>query len=474
MVICLVGWRLSPFHPLASFPGPFWNRVTNLSVAYLTSTGKRHIAVKEYHDRYGTFVRIGPNSLSISSSAAVGPIYANTKCFDKSEAYRLGKVQGDGLFFMRSGKEHHPRRSIWAKAFTRSALEGYWDFLTKRTEGLGAYIEEEASNGATIDLTDLFQRWTYDLMGEVVFGDSSGLEILRDGDPHGFVKCGQMATKMFEILGAVPWLFDILWHFSVTDDIHSLEKYAGGFMSDRVKNAGEARRDLCSHLLGEHDDGKTQLTKETLDVESTFAVQAGSDSAATVLSIAFVYIHSTPGVLERLSDELSKAFPSQDFAPEQAKLASLPYLNAVVDESLRLGTPFPGLPRVTPDGGITLSNTYVPAGTVVSVPAYTQQVSEENFYPFPLQFRPERWLPGGLGDGSVCNRSALMCFSFGPYSCLGRNLAIQEIRLAISQLLLNFSFQFTEDFSAEKFLNGVTNVRSTFFERNLTVKATPK
>jgi hypothetical protein len=55
----LVLYRLSPFHPLASYPGPIINRVTLLRMAYVASTGKRHLYLSKWHKKYGTHVRIG-------------------------------------------------------------------------------------------------------------------------------------------------------------------------------------------------------------------------------------------------------------------------------------------------------------------------------------------------------------------------------------------------------------------------------
>lgn len=56
--------------------------------------------------------------------------------------------------------------------------------------------------------------------------------------------------------------------------------------------------------------------------------------------------------------------------------------------------------------------------TIVSVPPYAQMTSSENFYPLPLEFKPERWLPRGLGPDTKTNRSAIMAFSHGVYSFL--------------------------------------------------------
>ena len=86
-------YRLSPLHPLAKFPGPVLNRISNLKMCQVAAGRKRHIYLKELHDQYGPYVRIGkvstvipkstlstftgPNVLSIVDVDAVHPIFGS-------------------------------------------------------------------------------------------------------------------------------------------------------------------------------------------------------------------------------------------------------------------------------------------------------------------------------------------------------------------------------------------------------------
>ena len=55
----LLFYRLSPWHPLASYPGPVLARVTSLWLTYSSLWGERHRIIDNLHNRYGEFVRIG-------------------------------------------------------------------------------------------------------------------------------------------------------------------------------------------------------------------------------------------------------------------------------------------------------------------------------------------------------------------------------------------------------------------------------
>ena len=57
-----LAYRLSPFHPLANYPGPILAKSSKLWGAYLSATGDQHRCLKRLHDRYGDVVRIGSRS----------------------------------------------------------------------------------------------------------------------------------------------------------------------------------------------------------------------------------------------------------------------------------------------------------------------------------------------------------------------------------------------------------------------------
>ena len=59
LVLITLVHRLSPWHPLASYPGPFMAKITSLWLTYISYTGKRYLILDALHARYGPFLRIG-------------------------------------------------------------------------------------------------------------------------------------------------------------------------------------------------------------------------------------------------------------------------------------------------------------------------------------------------------------------------------------------------------------------------------
>ncbi|ETW79556.1 cytochrome P450 monooxygenase 23 [Heterobasidion irregulare TC 32-1] len=468
-----IAYRVSPIHPLYRFPGPLIHKITSLQTAYIVYSGRRHLIVAGLHARYGKYVRIGPNTLSINSHVAVSPIYASTVPMDKSRAYQFGDAKGKGLFFMRKVEEHNGRRRQWAGAFSVHSLKEHKITLERRAFELVECIGMRHDGNGVVNLSQCLHHFAYDAMGDIVFGNSSRLDLMKEGDPEGLITSGQSATIAFESLGEVPSLSEILWHLPVTDRLRRLEYYAGKLMTARQNmDSCAEHHDLASHLLCASDPSRQKLPPEDLRADALFAIQAGSDTPAGVLTFLFYFLLSHRDVYDKLREELDDHLSTQGEGFIDGTLDELPYLNAVVNETLRLGTPFGGFPRVVPQGGIVIDDQFIPQDTIVSVPTYTQEISEENFWPEPLSFKPERWLPGGLGPGSRARKSAIMAFSYGPFGCLGKSLAIHELLIVTARLLLNYDLTLSASFDHEAFSAGVYNIRAALFSYPLLVVAT--
>lgn len=124
------------------------------------------------------------------------------------------------------------------------------------------------------------------------------------------------------------------------------------------------------------------LTTKHATIRST-TYDAGSDNTSITMSMALFFLTCEPRCVQILRDELEQAFSDPLSSLDHTKLATLPYLASVINETLRLSSPF-FLPRVVPDGGATVDGKFIPGDTTVVLAAYSQQISPDNFYPRPL------------------------------------------------------------------------------------------
>ncbi|KAK0469497.1 cytochrome P450 [Desarmillaria tabescens] len=476
MIVIAVAYRLSPLHPLWRFPGPFLNKITSLKAMHMVSTGHRYTLIKGLHEMYGKFVRTGPNTLSIASVEAVHPIYTTAQSMDKSMAYRPGRAPVGGLFFTPERDIHNIRRKAWAGAFSAKSLVKLLAVVDKRTKQMIKVMDKRRGADGVIDMSEIIRHWAYDLMAEMTFGATSDVygyktvqELMANGDPENVSENAQNATVVFEVLGEAPSIFDIAWNLPASEEFHVLEKTATKLMDVRKHVTGD---DIASYLLGEK--GGERLGDEDLNIDSAFAIAAGSDTTGGTLTILLFYLLRDRAVYKKLRDELDAHFHSIDEIDDPKGLQELPYLNGVVWEGLRLGTPFGGLPRIVGEGGSMIDGEFIPEDIIVSVPPYTQQTSPENFYPLPMEFLPERWQPEGLGPETITKKNAMLCFSYGAFSCLGKIFATQELHLTVAKLVLAYDMELPKSFDQQKFLDGVLNMRTTLFDYPLAITATAR
>ncbi|KAJ7767962.1 cytochrome P450 [Mycena maculata] len=470
LVLCTVAYRFSPFHPLAAYPGPILWRSSSMILAIVSSSGYRHLILNDLHKKHGTFVRIGPDVLSVNSSQAISVIYGPKML--KGDAYTSPGRTGDvALFFQQDPTIHAKRKVLWTNALTRSALREYYAPMVKRTDQLVKCVEGRLNQAGEVDLGACIMHWAFDVMGDVIFGGcGNDLELMRDGDPHGLVNIGKKSEAGLDIFGNIPWLMDILWHLSESEalNLRRLQRVCGSMMRTRLRNKNVQQRDFTSYLLEPDIDAGDRPSSSDLELEALVAVQGGNDNPGSQLIMAMFFLIAHQPVLRTLQAKLDAAFPDPTETLDARALA-IPYLDAVINETFRLSSPW-FLPRVVPPGGVCVNGRSIPKGTIVALASYSQHVSEENFFPDPLSYRPERWLPGGLGPGSILNKSVVTTFTSGPHGCPGRGFAIQQMRHVIARLVLAFDLTLSPSLSPGMFLKGFRNIRSHMFDLPLIVK----
>lgn len=223
-------------------------------------------------------------------------------------------------------------------------------------------------------------------------------------------------------------------------------KFSADRVDRRLAKGQTAKPDLWAQILKR--SGNELLTRDEMHSNASLFMTAGTETTATWLSGLTYYLLRNPGSMSRLMDEIRSTFRHQDDITIEA-LARMEYVNACLEEGLRLYPPVPvGLPRRVPAGGAAISGSWVPGGTTVSVHQLSANRSSGNFVD-PSSFAPERWLSPShryYSDRFVDDsKASLQPFSTGPRNCLGRNLAYHEARLLLVSTLLNFELELCEE-----------------------------
>ena len=160
-----------------------------------------------------------------------------------------------------------------------------------------------------------------------------------------------------------------------------------------------------------------------------------------------------PAALERVREEVISKF-GVNGDPTAKDLESLDYLNAVVLETLRL-YPSAAFTRASDEDTYLAGGKYlIPAGTEILIVPYIIH-RDERYWENPNAFLPERFLNEEIDRnsedfranslqsriGRICAKKAYLPFSLGPRNCVGRPLALLEMRVVLIKLLQKFTFK---------------------------------
>lgn len=169
------------------------------------------------------------------------------------------------------------------------------------------------------------------------------------------------------------------------------------------------------------------------------------------MSATLFYLLHSPSRLARLRGEIDTTFPTADEIRVGHDLSSCTYLRACIDETLRLTPPIAGvLPREVLQGGMDIDGVHFPAGVDVGTSAYALHRSGK-YFPDPLSFRPERWIPAGgiVSEESVALAQSAFCpFSRGPRGCSGKGMAYSEMMMILARTLRLFDVRLGDETAA--------------------------
>lgn len=299
--------------------------------------------------------------------------------FTKAPFYRLlspGPV--DNIFNFRDQRKHSQRRKLYAKGFTLVELRKNWEGTINSTIKLAVQkMKSEASTGDA----DVMGWWTLmanELVCRLTFNGGEGTVEKGVKDP--FVQMlekrkGDLAhlLKMF-----IPPLYYVgrfagRFNTRMNDIFYSQEKMfhagAGVVQSARAdKSTGQFGNNLFAKALEEGEGDAASLTDTDIITDAGALLLAGSDPTAISLTFLIYCVLNRPDLQRQLEAEVA----SIDGEVTDTICETLPVMNAVINESMRLYGAAPGgLPRSPPAGGANVAGYYIPEGTVVVTQNWT-------------------------------------------------------------------------------------------------------
>jgi cytochrome P450 len=323
------------------------------------------------HRKYGPVVRYAPKNLSYTDERAWKDIHGFKKPAPAKdpEAYGLPPNQVPGL--LSAPDEAHARmRRIFAHAFSDKALKEQEPLFVKYIDVLVSKIKGMAKSKphTPIDIVRWLNFTTFDIMGDLTFGEPLGLLEKSDYTPW--------AALIFQVLRAGTYIrvlkmspiFNGILKVWIPSGLKKKRDEHFKFSIDRVNKRLEnksERPDIWGLVLRQIELGRG-LSLDEMHSNAGLFMGAGTETTATELSGLLYYLLSNPEKMTILVEEIRTAFPTEEDMSMEG-IARLEYLHACLEESLRLYPPVPiGLPRVVPAKGTKICDDFIPGGVCTS------------------------------------------------------------------------------------------------------------
>lgn len=481
------------FHPLSSVPGPFFARVTKLWVIWQVRKGRSDLLYPSLHAKYGPIVRIAPDQVSVCDGPAIRMAYnAGTK-FTKGTWYQVcaapkkGSEEGLDLLPETNIEKYRMQRRAIGPAYSIKGMEKHEHILTKYAE---TFIERlKDIKGREVDLATWTHIYALDALGWFVLGKS--VDYTAMGHDDGNLDASDSIWSIFTTLGWFPTYVNVMrsipkigglliipaslglglgmpkmWPIitfaapNILKRLQSLEstKHVRWYHrlgahktpdapkdsspDDKAIRAGD-EPDLLATLMTLHHDKEARFKPDWVLGITMTNFGAGHDTIMITLAGVLYQLAKHPEYISRLRKEIQEQGISKD-AGYVELTTKVPLFSAILKESLRIIPAVSAyLPRVVPEGGVEVCNTYLPAGTTMGICLWSTH-HDPNLFPEPERFWPERWMNDGTEEKKrEIGRMDQYWMGFGGQnrSCPGQNLGRFFVVKAAKRIIEEFDLE---------------------------------
>ncbi|KIM68469.1 hypothetical protein SCLCIDRAFT_1209280 [Scleroderma citrinum Foug A] len=383
---------------------------------------------------------------------------------------------GNGILTAR-GEAHKRQRKSSTPAFSHATIRNitpiFYHSAYKAKAAWESLIDASSGDSAIIEVQNWMNHISLDTIGLAAFSHDFGS---LDGKPAS-------VTKIFDSSGSfserskiiddadlilLMQVFPLLSYLPtprnrLMQEMQEIMEDISNTMLERTKNEkqkgaldGKEEKPIIGVLIeaNDTDSAELRLTREEVVAQMKIILFAGYETTSTTLTWALIELARNPSIQSKLREELL-AF-GVDPTYDQLK-STLPYLDGVVHETLRLHPPLTEFTRVAVEddiipisepvytkSGDLVDRIAVTSGTQVCVPIASINRSTAIWGADAKTFLPERWLKGGAIPKSaqeVQGYRHLLTFADGPRACLGRGFAVAQIKAFLSVLVKDFVFE---------------------------------
>ena len=382
-------------------------------------------------ERWGpvlTFRSLTGPTVMISDPELVREVFANRdpECFDNNVPDPLDALIGRRSMLYLVGDEHQRERKLLAPPFRGERMRRWASSIVESARAAFA------AGPGELRALERMQHITLDVIVRIVFGVADEhapafFKAIREMMEacHPSIMFARQAQR--DLMGLLPYK-----RFRLASEHVDELCYAH---IDRVRaqlrEQPGSRDDILAMMIESRYDDGSAMSNDAIRDELRTLLLAGHETTATTLAWALFFIHRDPKVLERVLEDVDEIDPE---TPDH--YARLPYLEAVIDETLRM-RPVAALCYRRLRKDFQLGEWRIPAGTTLA-PAMVVVHNDPAVWPEPERFRPERFLDRRPAPHEF------FPFGGGVRRCLGATFAHYEAAVVLATVLREFEFELLE------------------------------
>lgn len=371
----------------------------------------------------------------------------------------LDDFMGENIVIINGHRWKFQRKAL-VNLFTAKAMRDHMIPIVKKCAMvLQQVFAKAARKGEVLDIHRIMGRFTLETFAEIEFGAQLGL--LKSGQGHSFEMAIDDANHISLERFAVPmWVWKLKRWLNLGSErrLRQDMKVISTFVTNCIAGAIQRRqerllatargepvkpvaKDIVSILLDNFDTkGEPVLPQDVFNI-SLAGVLAGKDTTGDAISWLMHLLHENPRVENKLRNELLAKIPKlatdESYVPSMVELDGVTYLEATIRESLRLKPPAPCVTQHCTQDTVFPDGTFIAKGTDTTLLYHASALLPSVWGPDALAFHPERFLDEHH-KLVVLPPLKFIAFSAGPRICIGRQLALIEMKVVAACLLSRF------------------------------------
>ncbi|KLU90239.1 cytochrome P450 monooxygenase [Magnaporthiopsis poae ATCC 64411] len=461
----VVASYVAAYRRLRHFKGPWLGRFSSLWMLSRIPPGRQGPIYGDVVRKYnpdGPFVRVGPNDLVTNSPDVIRRMSGARSTYKRSAWYHAVKFNpyGDSLLSQTDTAVHDRLKAKMSFAYSGKDVPGLEGLIDEQLASLVDLIRrnyiskdyDEATGTASykpMNLNNAISFFTLDVIGRISYGKPFGY-LAADRDVNNYLGILKLSMRTIvascDILPLQAVFLNPLFlkYFGpkTTDKegLGCLMKIAQDIVTTRYGPDAKDSDDMVGSFI------RHGVTAEECEQEVLLQIPAGADSTAAGIKGTIMLLCQSPFAYRRLLQEIDETVRVNGLGDHQTismELArTLPYLQAVIYEGIRLTPPFTGLlMKEVPEGGDTFDGEFVPGGTRIGVAIGAVLLREDLFGKDVHMFRPERFLECDEATSTRMRQTVELVFGYGRWMCAGKNIAFMELNKAYFELFRRFDMQ---------------------------------